>query len=64
MTQENLNETKRLLRLPEVLERFPVGRSTWWAGVKEGKYPQPVKLSSRCTGWREEDITSLINEAS
>jgi prophage regulatory protein len=39
---------------------FPVCRSTWWAGVKSGKYPQPVKLSERITAWRVEDIRSLI----
>ena len=63
MTQENPLETRRLLRLPEVLFRFPVSRSTWWQGVRYGKYPQPVKLSSRCTAWREDDINRLINEA-
>ena len=51
------------LRLPQVLAVFPVSRSSWWAGVKEGKYPQPVKLSPRCTAWRAEDIRTLINEA-
>lgn len=50
------------LRLPEVLERFPVGRSTWWAGVKSGNYPRGYKLSSRVTAWREEDISALIQK--
>ncbi len=55
----------RLERLPAVLSRFPVGKSTWWAGVKSGKYPAPVKLSgSRCTAWRSEDIDLLISDAS
>jgi prophage regulatory protein len=35
---------------------FPVCRSTWWAGVKDGRYPQPVKLSARITVWRVEDL--------
>lgn len=39
---------------------IPVSKSTWWAGVKSGKYPQPVKLSDRCTCWRVEDIQALI----
>ena len=59
---ENAIEAKNLLRLPQVLERFPVGRSTWWQGVREGRYPSPVKLSPRCTAWREEDIDRLIVE--
>lgn len=41
---------------------IPVSRSTWWAGVKSGRYPQPVKLGPRITAWRVEDIRRLINE--
>lgn len=37
------------LRIKDVLKFIPVGKSTWWAGVKEGKYPQPVKLAPRVT---------------
>ena len=42
---------------------FPVSKSTWWQGVKSGRYPQPVKLSERCTAWRVEDILALIEQA-
>ena len=51
------------LRLPQVLAVFPVSRSTWWAGVKSGRYPQPVKLGERCTAWRAEEIRALIEQA-
>ena len=40
---------------------IPVSRSTWWAGVKTGRFPQPVKLSPRITAWRTEDIRQLID---
>ncbi len=50
---------KRYLRLPQVLERIPVSKSTWWAGVKKGIFPKSIKLSPRVTVWREEDIDSL-----
>ena len=26
---------------------FPVSKSAWWAGIKSGIYPRPVKLSTR-----------------
>ncbi len=48
------------VRIRQILLSIPVGRSTWWAGVKSGKYPQPVKLSERTTAWRVEDIRALI----
>lgn len=51
------------LRLPEVLRYFPVSRSTWWAGVRAGRFPQAVKLGERCTAWRIEEIRELIKAA-
>ncbi|MEO1281972.1 MAG: AlpA family phage regulatory protein [Pseudomonadota bacterium] len=39
---------------------IPVSKSTWWAGVKSGRFPQPVKLGPRTTAWRVEDIRRLI----
>ncbi len=39
---------------------IPVSKSTWWAGVKSGRYPKPVKLGPRITAWRVEDIRELI----
>ena len=40
---------------------IPVSRSSWWAGVKSGRYPQPVKLGPRTTAWRIEDIRNLLD---
>ena len=42
---------------------IPVGRSTWWAGVKTGRFPKPVKLGPRTTAWKVEDIRKLIETA-
>ena len=42
---------------------IPVKKSTWWNGVKTGRFPQPVKLGPRVTAWRVEDIRSLIASA-
>lgn len=49
-----------LWRLPTVLAHVPVSRSHWWAGVAAGRYPKPVKLSTRCVAWRSQDIAALI----
>ena len=53
-----------LMRLPQALAVYPVGKSTWWAGVKEGRFPQPVKLGPRTTAWRVGDIRELIERLS
>lgn len=39
---------------------IPVASSTWWAGVKSGQFPKPVKLGPRTTVWRVEDIRALV----
>jgi predicted DNA-binding transcriptional regulator AlpA len=39
---------------------LPVGRSTFLAGVKSGKYPKPVKLGERTTAWKKADILALL----
>ncbi|ORE90869.1 AlpA family phage regulatory protein [Aurantimonas sp. 22II-16-19i] len=52
------------LRLRSILAPagpIPVSKSTWWAGVKDGRFPKPVKLGSRITVWRVEDIRALLD---
>jgi predicted DNA-binding transcriptional regulator AlpA len=54
------------LRLNSILAPrgpIPVSKSTWWAGVKSGRFPKPVKLGPRITAWRIEDIRALIERA-
>lgn len=61
------------LRLPQIIGKpstdtdpgipalIPVSKSTWWAGVRTGRYPQPTRsLGTRITAWRVEGIRALI----
>jgi prophage regulatory protein len=51
------------VRLPSIIAPqgpIPVSKSTWWEGVRSGRYPRPVKLGPRITAWRVEDIRALI----
>lgn len=52
------------VRLPVILKIFPIGKSTWWQGVKDGKFPKPVKLGLRTTAWKVDDIKALIDSFS
>lgn len=45
---------------PPIPAIIPVSKSTWWNGIKEGRFPQSVKLGPRTTVWRVEDIRRLI----
>jgi len=50
---------------PPIPPIIPVCKSTWWAGVRSGRYPQPVRhLGPRITAWRAEDIRALIEAGS
>ncbi len=43
---------------------IPISKSSWWAGIKDGKYPRGLKLSSRTTVWSVESIRALIASTS
>jgi prophage regulatory protein len=51
---------ERILRLPEVLRRFPVSRSACYQGIAMGRYPAGIKLSARTVGWKKSDIDKLL----
>ena len=70
MQHQTLNESgflriKRILgdknEFPPIQTIFPVSKSNWWAGVKDGRYPKPVKLGPRTTAWRISDIQKLLD---
>jgi len=48
------------LRLRAVLEIIPISKSSWWAGVKSGRFPKPMKLGPKTTAWRADEIFALI----
>jgi hypothetical protein len=46
---------------PPIPPIIPVKKSCWWAGVKSGRFPKPVKIGNgRGTFWKIEDIRRLI----
>ncbi|CCD04289.1 TPA: helix-turn-helix transcriptional regulator [Legionella pneumophila] len=45
---------------PPIPAIIPIGKSTWWEGIKTGRFPKPLKFGSRISMWRVEDIRELI----
>jgi predicted DNA-binding transcriptional regulator AlpA len=41
---------------------IPVSRATWYAGIKAGKYPKPIRLSEGVSVWRVADIDALCHQ--
>ena len=48
---------------PPILPLIPVSKSTWWAWVKCGRAPSPVKLGARVTVWNAREIHAWMNAA-
>ncbi len=61
--QQVLLPAEGYARLPQVLAAFPVSKSTWWNGIRTGRFPKPVRLGPRTVAWRVEDIRRLIKSA-
>lgn len=51
----------RLLRLPEVIERTGLSRSTIYSQVAQGLFPQIVKLGLRSSAWVESEVNSWLS---
>ena len=66
MKDNMLGEVSTLLpqegfvRLPVVLKVIGVGKTTWWCGIKEGKFPKPAMIGTRTARWHVDDIRALI----
>lgn len=51
---------ERILRRPEVEARTGLSRSTIYQWMKDGQFPQPVKLGARLVAWRESDVSAWL----
>lgn len=52
----------RFLRLPEVLERTGLSRSTIYVRLAEARFPRPVPLGGRAVGWIEAEVDEWVHE--
>ena len=52
----------RLLRRREVEARTGLSRSTIYLWLKQGKFPQPVKIGARVVAWRDRDIADWMDQ--
>lgn len=54
MAQININ------RLPQVIKRTGLSRSTIYALIKCGQFKTPISLGARAVGWLESDVSEFI----
>ena len=51
-----MQRRERFMRLDAVEQETGLKKSTIYAGMKAGTFPQPVRLSLRCVAWRDSEI--------
>jgi len=59
-----LNTPRRLLRLPEVISRVGLKRSSIYQRMSDGRFPKSRSLGSKCVVWVEAEIDAWIAEVS
>ena len=52
--------TDRLLRLSEVLARCGLSRSSLYRMMRDGSFPEPLKVGVRAVRWRESEIEAWL----
>lgn len=57
--QEEENMTK-MIKLPDVMEATALSRSSIYAFIKQGNFPQPIPLGTRAVGWDAAEIQNWI----
>ena len=50
----------RFMRLPEVCKAVGVGKSTVWELVRRGAFPLPIKVTTKCTAWRSDEVEAWM----
>jgi prophage regulatory protein len=56
----SMTSPNRILRLKAVLERTGLSRSTLYRKMQDRTFPRALRISARCTGWRETDIEAWL----
>lgn len=50
-----------LLRVPQVIARTGMKRSTLYQAIQRGEFPAARKIGRRAVAWRAEDVDAWIN---
>ena len=59
---ESTNPPTRILRLPEVLARTGVSRTTIYEWMAQERFPKPIPLGPHSVGWIESELEAWFRE--
>lgn len=54
--------TEGFVRLPQILAFLAISKSCFYKGIREGRFPVPVKLTTRTSAWRASEIRKIVEE--
>lgn len=49
-----------LVKCKDICRELCISRSTWYQGIKDGRFPRAIKLTSKTSAWKRDDIIALI----
>jgi prophage regulatory protein len=52
----------KFIRFKELKTMLPLGRTTIWRMMQEGRFPQSVKIGTMAAAWLESDIMAWMQE--
>ena len=59
-----MNKPERLISIKEMMGLIGKARPTLHKMVKEGRFPEPVKVNNRTIGWTESSYQNWIDQHS
>ncbi len=70
VTNQAAPQRVELVRLPGIIGDkskgieglCPVGKSTIYRWMEEGKFPKPIKLGERAAAWRVSDVLAFLEQ--
>lgn len=57
-----MHQTKRFIRMPEVISTVGLSRSEIYRRMESGDFPQSVSLGARAVAWTEESVQEWMNQ--
>ena len=57
---QQLNDALRILRIKQIKAQMGLPNSTIYDHIGKGLFCHPIKLSERCSGWLESEVTAIM----
>lgn len=61
-TGANAGMKRKVNAKPKRVGLLPVSEKTIWTWVKQGKFPQPIKMSGNVTVWRMSEVQAWLEQ--